>query len=65
MTQNEGEIDRLVRAVTGVILILAGYSVGEGWWQIVLYVLGGILVITALTGFCLIYKLFGISTQKR
>jgi len=65
MTQNVGEIDRLVRAVTGVILILAGYSVGEGEWQIVLYVLGGILVITALTGFCLIYKLFGISTQKR
>lgn len=65
MTQNVGEIDRLVRAVTGVILILAGYSVGEGGWQIVLYVLGGILVITALTGFCLIYKLFGISTQKR
>lgn len=54
-----------MRAVTGVILILAGYSVGEGKWQIVLYVLGGILVINALTGFCLIYKLLGMSTLKR
>jgi len=65
MTQNVGEMDRLVRAVTGVILILVGYSVGEGKWQIALYVLGGILLINALTGFCLIYKLLGISTQKR
>jgi len=65
MTQNVGEMDRLIRAVTGVILILAGYSVSEGVWQIVWYVLGGILIINALTGFCLIYKLLGISTRKR
>lgn len=65
MTQNVGEIDRLVRAVVGVILILAGFSVGEGVWQITLYVLGGLLVVTAVTGYCLIYKLFGISTLKK
>ncbi|MFZ3068862.1 MAG: DUF2892 domain-containing protein [Microgenomates group bacterium] len=65
MTQNVGEMDRLIRAVVGVILILVGYSVGEGTWQIVLYILGGILVINALTGFCLVYKLLGMSTLKR
>jgi hypothetical protein len=58
-------MDRLARAVGGVILFLVGYSVGGGVWQIVLYVLGGILLVTAFTGFCLIYKLLGISTNKK
>ena len=65
MTQNESETDRVVRAVLGVILILVGYSVSEGLWQIILFVFGGVLVVTALTGFCLIYKLLGVSTVKK
>jgi uncharacterized membrane protein len=65
MTQNESETDRLVRAVLGVLLILVGVSVSEGLWQIILFVFGGVLVVTALTGFCLIYKLLGISTMKK
>ena len=64
MIQNEGEIDRLVRGVLGVIFVLAGYSMEGGTWQIVLFVLGGLLIVTALVGFCLIYKLLGISTNK-
>lgn len=62
MIQNEGETDRLVRVVVGVILLLVGYSVVSGVWRVVLFVLGGVLIVTALTGFCMIYKLFGVST---
>lgn len=65
MVQNEGETDRLIRVVVGTILFLVGYSVGEGVWVIVLYLLGGVLVVTSLSGFCLIYKLLGISTIKK
>ncbi len=64
MIQNDGEVDRIIRGVVGVILLLVAYSSMTGTWQIVLYVLGGIAVMTGITGFCLIYKLLGITTKK-
>lgn len=64
MTQNESEIDRLVRAVGGIILLLVGLSVGQGMWQIVLYILSGVMLVTSFTGFCLLYKILGINTNK-
>ena len=57
-------MDRVVQVVMGVILILVAYSTVVGIWQIVLYVLGVLLTVTGFTGFCLIYKLLGVSTQK-
>jgi len=65
MVQNEGETDRLIRVVVGAVLFLVGYSVGEGVWATVLYLLSGVLVVTSFSGFCLIYKLLGISTIKK
>lgn len=65
MTQNESELDRIIRAVVGVILLLVGYSIEMGVWQVVLYVLGGVAVITSLTGFCMLYKILGISTISK
>ncbi|HOX96475.1 MAG TPA: DUF2892 domain-containing protein [Candidatus Woesebacteria bacterium] len=64
MVQNESETDRIVRVVLGTVSILIAYSTLEGLWFYVLGVLGLILVITGLTGFCAIYKLLGISTKK-
>jgi len=65
MIQNEGEVDRVVRAILGVILLLVGFNVGSGVWSVILYVLGGLMIVTSLTGFCLIYRLMGISTNKK
>lgn len=65
MIQNEGETDRLVRAILGALLLLVGFSVGLGVWQLILYVLGGLMLLTSLTGFCLIYKLFDFTTNKK
>lgn len=64
MIQNESEVDRAVRVVAGVILLLVAYSSVTGTWQTVLYIFGGVAVFTGLTGYCLIYKLLGISTKK-
>jgi len=64
MTQNESEIDRLVRAVGGIVSLLVGLSVGQGVWQIGLYVLSGVMLVTSFTGFCLLYKILGINTNK-
>ena len=63
MIQNESEIDRIIRVVVGTILIMIGISVMDGLWQVIVYVFGGVMIITGFTGFCLIYKLFGISTK--
>ena len=63
---NEGPTDRLVRAVVGVVLLGA---VAAGWIPVpFLYVallIGAIGVVTAATGFCLPYALFGISTLPK
>ena len=64
MIQNESDTDRIVRGVIGVILLLVAYNNMTGPWQIVLYILGGIAVVTGITGFCMIYKLLGITTRK-
>ena len=61
--KNESNIDRIIRAIVGVILITVGYSV-SGYLSIVLYIVGIIALFTAITGFCLLYKLFGFSTKK-
>lgn len=64
MIQNVGDVDRLVRVVVGVIAELAGYSISLRMWTIVLYLAGGVLIITGLSGWSLVYKLMGISTKK-
>jgi len=68
-TPNEGTVDRIVRAVVGVVLIWAGLWPLAGLQAAVLGIIvaliGLILVITAITGFCLVYRLLGISTLKK
>ena len=62
--KNEGTTDRLIRLVISELALMAGYFWLWGSWQIVAYVLGLVALFTALTGFCLLYKPFGISTNK-
>jgi hypothetical protein len=64
MRRNEGAIDRSIRIVLGVFLAVLAFFVGVVWLQVVLGVLAGIAVITGLTGFCLLYVPFGISTCR-
>ena len=66
MKSNESTTDRIVRAILGVVLLGLGLFVVEGTAGIVLDVLGGVLLFTAATGFCLIYKVLGnFSTAKK
>lgn len=64
-TKNMGGIDRGLRAVvvTPVAIVLA-LLVGAGTLVgIILFVVAGIMLATAATGFCPTYTLFGISTH--
>ena len=61
---NMGKLDRIIRGIIGVALIVVALFVLDGAWQIVLIVLGGIMVGNALSGFCQLYVPFHISTKK-
>jgi uncharacterized membrane protein len=62
---NESSTDRVIRGVVGIVLLAAGWLVGPGVLQIVLFVLGAVALFTAATGFCLLYRLFGIATNRK
>lgn len=65
MTKNEGPLDRIIRAIAAIILAGSGYLfVSILWLKIVLFVVSGILVFTAITGFCGLYPILGINTCK-
>lgn len=63
--QNEGVIDRLVRLLIGELFILVAYFWIGGVLSIVLYVLGIIALVTAITGFCGLYKVIGVNTLSK
>ncbi len=68
MKVNECPGDRLIRLVLGGGLLYYGLAGLEGLKGhaagIVVAVVGGVLLFTAATGFCALYKLFGINTCK-
>lgn len=68
MIKNVGQIDRWLRLVAGVALILAAFFTGfgaSGWLHWALIVVGVIAAGTALIGTCPAYSLFGIRTCRR
>lgn len=66
MHRNEGSIDRAVRAVIGLVAAVVAFSVGAGTvLGVILLVVGGILLLTAVVGFCPLYRVFGNITTLR
>ena len=57
--QNEGPIDRTIRTVLGIAALFLGYA-SSAWW----YIPAAILLVTGITGFCSIYRLFDINTKN-
>lgn len=64
-TQNESTVDRVIRFVLGAVLVYMWYAaVVTGVLAIIALVLGIILAITGVIGWCPLYTLFGIGTHK-
>jgi hypothetical protein len=62
---NESGLDRMIRAVFGVILFYLGIAgVVQGTLGIILLAIGVILIATAAIGFCPIYRLLNFKTNK-
>jgi hypothetical protein len=59
MKCNIGKTDKIIRLIVGVVIIAVGIFY-KSWWGAV----GLIPLLTALSGFCLLYVPFKISTVK-
>ena len=59
MKTNIGKVDRILRALLGIVLILVGYFYSS-WFLLV----GGIILATSFFSWCPIYAPFGWNTKK-
>jgi hypothetical protein len=64
MMRNVNALDRMLRALLGVIFLELAFFWLAGGWQIGAYLVGAILVVTALIRFCPLYRVLGISTVR-
>lgn len=62
MSANMGSVDRALRLVLGVILLVLGIWLRGGWFWAAL--VGAVLVVTALIRFCPAYRVLNIHTNK-
>ena len=68
MKKNVGVVDRIIRIILGVVLIGLGLYFQGSWGlaaMIVLVVVGLIVLITGIIGYCGIYSMFKISTLNK
>lgn len=64
MKKNIGKDDKTIRLIIGLFLIIAAMNV-VGWLRLILLLIGAVLILTGLIGFCLLYEFFGINTLKK
>jgi hypothetical protein len=62
--KNEGVMDRLIRVILAEVFILLAWFWFGGIAQIVFYILGFMMLVTAIMGFCGLYKIFGFNTNR-
>ncbi|HEX8965015.1 MAG TPA: DUF2892 domain-containing protein [Patescibacteria group bacterium] len=62
--QNEGKADRIIRIILGLVFFLISLTYFSGNIQTILFILAALLIITGITGICLLYLPFGIKTKK-
>ena len=65
MSRNVSNLDRLIRVAVAVVAVVGAVVVGaSSVLGIVLFVVAAILLVTAAVGFCPLYRLLGISTDR-
>ncbi len=63
--KNMGSADRAIRAVLGVLLVIAFFAWLSGTWAWIALVVGVVMLATAAMGSCPPYSLLGIRTCAR
>ena len=63
---NVGTLDRIIRALAGLALIIVPFVAAWPTLALVISVIVGlVLIVTAAIGFCPIYALLGLSSKQR
>jgi hypothetical protein len=66
MKKNVGSIDKVVRILMAVVVIVLFFThVISGTLAVILLIVSAILILTSVISFCPIYWPFGISTDKK
>ncbi len=66
MKINESRTDRIIRVILGIALLALGlFGMYGGWLTWAAYILGGILLLTGIAGFCPLYALLKINTARK
>ena len=65
MKTNESSIDRVIRVILGVVLLVLGWgNIVPGTLGLVFKILGFVPLLTGLVGFCPLYSILKIKTSK-
>jgi hypothetical protein len=64
--QNMGGLDRVIRVIVSVVLVLLGFYVEMSVVvSTIIFVIAAVLLLTAIFGICLTYIPFRINTQPK
>lgn len=58
MRVNVGKVDRTLRVLAGLVLVLIGFLALDGTARIVAALIGAVLILTGGAGYCPIYGVF-------
>ena len=66
MKKNEGNLDRIVRTILGITALIVALTVLDvmtgATFGVIVAAIGVILIISAIIGFCPMYKVIGLET---
>lgn len=67
MTKNMGSIDRALRLIVGLALLVLAFATnigGQGWVHWAMIAVGAVFSLTAVVGLCPLYSIVGIRTCR-
>ncbi len=65
MKKNVGSVDKVIRFIIAIVAVYIAYQgMVASPWDYVLYAVGAIMVLTALSGRCPIFSILGLNTCK-
>ena len=65
MKVNMSNVDRVLRVLIGIAMVVVGFAVLEGTAGIVVGIVGLIPLLTGLSGWCPLYTLIRTGTKKQ
>ena len=61
---NQNKAERILRLIVSLFLIPAPIFLDSSLYTLIICCVGGILLFNAISGACMIYKVFGVDTCK-